>query len=245
MKDNFDENIDDDLVKAIVDSMVKEARAKNQNKEHVKKYHQARKLHQEIADRMSEYFRDYNEECNKILDDGFSQMQRDVCFNFDDKMQVHLLYDFLIYPHFNTCLCEVFLKKKKVRSEKNLSMIHAMLESQPALYQVKNLEPEEFTAELENLMTGKRITIVDERMSIMNKPETMGFFYLRIITWNGISFQTGMGFPFEKSDGEIRRWIKRNKNRNRVNEQILDLYEMYQRKQAQGTAVRAEMNYTK
>lgn len=232
----------EDLIANFGDFMVRESRRANKNKAHIKLYHEARKLHQEIIDRFCRFFEKENAVCEKMLDQGFQD--HEVRFDITIKEELNVFMDFLVYPHFDDCLCDLFLRNKKVRSEKNISMIQAMKSSKIGLYQVKHIDQDDCLVTLENMLTREEVTIVDERMSVMHgKHMPKNFFLLRIITWNDISFQTGLAILFDKNDGSIRRWIKKNRNRNRPNEQLIELYNMDQRSRERGTAPRVMGRY--
>lgn len=220
------------------------ARFKTKDNSEVKRYRQARAQHLLIEDKMDDYYADHENECIEILKQGLSKYN--VSFDLSDQMQIRVYFDFLVYPHFKENLCDLFLRKRKVRSEKNISMIKAMKESKVGLFRIKQIDPANYQVQLEDMLTGETTTIHDERMSILhaNTPNT-SLIMLRIITWDTISFQTGMGLLFDADDKDIRRWIKRNKNHYQMTEQMVELYRIYMQKVEKGTAGRIVSKYKK
>lgn len=234
-----------ELFHNLQDVAVRFARLQNRKKPHIKKYHKTRELHQEIIDKMCKYHDEHFEECDKIMKDGFKGYMKNICFDMRDNLDEKIFMDLLMHPYFEDSLCELFLRKKKVRSEKNISMIQAMIDSSISVYKVVDVDRLNCYVTLEDVLTSKKVTIVDERLSIVGGNLNAVFFVMRIITWEGISFQTGTTMAFNKNDPRIRKWIKRNKKRHQPMQQLLELHEIYKQTLQQPDGIKVEMRYVK
>lgn len=235
------------LQDAAADLLIKSHRRNHRSNESLKQYHQTRKLHQQIIDKMSDFFNDYQDACEEIVNQGFNQYDLDceISFNYDDGLQRNVFGDFFIYPHFNDSLSELFLREKKVRSEANKAMIQAMIDSKLGLYQVKDIDEEDCNVFLENVLTGEKITIVDERMALLNKKDMIQLLCLRVITYKGLSFQTGLCIGFEKNDPTIRKWIKKHKKHKVKTDFLLEIYLYYCELSKKHMNIPIEMRYVK
>lgn len=201
---------------------------------HLNEYREIRKLHQEISDKMFEYYmaneKKYQEQLSGNLKESYEKGWNVQGFNvnFIDSTQNHTYFDLLFYKNFETkCISETFLEKKKVRSEKKVTLVNAMLNSVCSLYKVVEVKQEECVVVLENVFTAEKITITDERLGLNEKIKDK-LLFLRIITYKGINFLSGLTYVFDKNDSDVRKWIKKHKkHRIEPARVILELYKIY------------------
>lgn len=210
-------------------AMVQLHRRARGKKAHITKYQQARKLYNDVTDRMEDYYAAHREECHKrFLNDGFRELgehyHENINFDFDDAVQAGLFYDFMEYPHFKGCLCDKFLREHKFRSKQNVSMVQAMLASERGLFQITDINKDNCIVILEHMLTGNKVSIVDETLAISAQLPIKELLYLRILTWEGVTFQSGVAIQFPKNYSEIRKWIKENKTQNNTTKQMFELY---------------------
>ncbi|MEG2550116.1 MAG: hypothetical protein RSA06_04725, partial [Erysipelotrichaceae bacterium] len=200
----------------------------------VKNYRKLRAFHQEIQDKMGEYFMN-NVNPDKIFDYlsedkyifNFLESQEKVRFDIEIGYQRFAFMDLQLYKHTNHAgVCEIFLDKKKVRSERKIAFIKGELESVPALYSIIKIDDDRLHVTVENVLTRKRTTICDEKLCFNENLDTK-YLFMRILTFEGISFQTGLNFTFSKKDPKIINWIKKSRKHYRPTLQMLELYMYY------------------
>lgn len=192
---------------------------------HIKKYKACRLLLEEIVDSMIEYnesgkFKQHfdQEKAKQYLtlnpvtgkpDTEYSE----VAVNLESDLGFKIYMDLLIYrpvPHANSII-EVYLSENKYRRSDKIDLLHAMDESILGLFLIKEVEPENAYVFLEHVFTGEQYQIIDIAMSGSNNVEGQ-YIYLRIITFDGISFSTGFGMPFKNKDVFIKNFISEQKS---------------------------------
>lgn len=193
---------------------------------HIKKYKEARKLHQEIADSMSKYFRENEEECFDIVKHNLMN-KFNTEIDFQEDIDIKVFMDILVHPYSEDCLCNIFLKKHKVRTEKKIKMIEAMKSSTFSVYKVIDTDMINRSVTLEDVFTKKRITIIDLRLAMLKPNMKKYYIGMRIITFDDISFQTGLLLPFNHNDQDFRKVIKLNRSRYQPLKILIDFFNIY------------------
>ena len=210
------------------------------NKPHIKHYYQIRALHQEVVDAMVKYREDGEFE-QKIDTDYAIQKElahpgkgRNVLrllqtkFDFNTQVGMQAFYDLQIYkpaPNMN-CITEAFIEKHRYRTPEKIEFLHSMLSSRLNLYKIIGTEITEGYVFLQNVFTGEEIKIVDIGLS-GNQFNDDVYIYTRIITYHGISFNTGFTLFFCKEDGFIEDYIKERKNGYNQIGEMLRFSELY------------------
>ena len=110
-----------------------------------------------------------------------------------------------------------FLDAHKVRSEQNIAFAKAMQESYLGMFEIIENNREEGRINIRNLLNGKEIEIIDERLSFL--PLLDKCFLWRIIEFEEICFQTGFTMMFDRH--ELKEWLKKHQN------QDLDFFDVY------------------
>lgn len=204
----------------------------NANKPSVKKYRKIRSEYEAMMERMVDYFYDHEEALSSRLDREIKQLQRN--YRFGIRMDVSIQYEYetflslMIYPFFTSCICDMMLKKKKVRSEKNIELVKNIRNSPFALYKVLSRDYHTCTVMLEDVLTQQRVEIIDERMSFDMKLGSM--ITARILTVNGFTFRTGVCYAFFEDDPDILKWVKQQKKSKIETIGFIELYNLYQAK---------------
>ena len=211
-------------------------------KPHIKEYYRIRKMHQEIVDSMVKYHEDGKFE--QKIDAGYrfhgdqvfpSKRENKVLFlesSFDMETRVgaHSFYDLQIYkpaPNMN-CITEDFIQSRRYRKPEKIEFLHSMLSSRLGLFKVTGTDINEGYAYLKEVFTNDKYKIVDIGLSGNRNYEDI-YIYTRIITYRGISFNTGLGMFFTESDGFIENYIQQQKKEYNPNGEILRFTQLYNR----------------
>ena len=209
------------------------------DKPHIKEYKKIRKLHSEIIDNMQQYYEEGNfkqefdlgEVKDKIETKNIKLLSTD--FDTSTQLGMTALLNIIIYKNSSTanCLTEEYLRKNKFRKPEKVEFLRAMLNSEAGLFEITKTDEENAQVKMKNVLSGKEYLVTDIALS-GNKNNDKFYWYNRIITYNGISFGTGVGIIFEKNDKFIINWINENKkNYNEKEEMVrfLTLYNEYQK----------------
>ena len=209
------------------------------DKPHIKEYKKIRKLHSEIIDNMQQYYEEGNfkqefdlgEVKDKIETKNIKLLSTD--FDTSTQLGMTALLNIIIYKNSSTanCLTEEYLRKNKFRKPEKVEFLRAMLNSEAGLFEITKTDEENAQVKMKNVLSGKEYLVTDIALS-GNKNNDKFYWYNRIITYNAISFGTGVGIIFEKTDKFIINWINENKkNYNEKEEMVrfLTLYNEYQK----------------
>lgn len=208
----------------------------SESKEHIKKYHKIRKIHGEVLNSMISYYEngkyDFNRQLNNATNSIMKELNCDFLkfkFGFDSNKEndIRVLYDLIFYKNHKDIISitEEYLNKNKFRSKEKVKMLSAMKNSFVGLFKIVDTDLIDSYVELEDVFTKRKFKIVD--MSLSLGGSTSGFYiYNRIITYEDISFGSGLNIAFNKNDKKIIEYI-RNYNVESSNlVRTLDLYEL-------------------
>lgn len=229
---NEEYEIIENLLKAAdrlrVDTSVKENRKRNREEQWLHDYRRARKLHQELCTKMNQEYNAAYEHYDEQLKLNFCRSGvQDVCLDFHDSMHLQFFFDMLIYKYFDTeCLCECFLKGKRVRAAEKKELIENMLDSFTSIFKIKEVVEEKCYVILEDVFTGKQYKLVDEKLPL-NGNILNNFCYMRIIRFKDFYFQTGLLVKFLNHDTELHKFIKKQKGRKRPLQMHLKMLAFY------------------
>lgn len=191
-------------------------------KKHIKKYNKLRKLHSEILDSMDDFIS--SDKCNikkylEIILKDFRVETNGVELNLnsldvDDKT---ILVELLVYKNHEKVpsVTEIFLEKKKFRNEEKLKMLDSMKNSYASLFRLVDVNREEGYVIYEDVFTYKRFKVIDIAMSSTLRMDTKRFVYMynRIITYDDISFGTGIHCTMTSQNNGLKRFLKKYKNK--------------------------------
>lgn len=185
-------------------------------KPHIKKYNKLRKLHSEILDSMDDYINkgSYNIEdnFNLIKDDLTEDFKLDGS-NIDDKTILIKLTVYKNHPKL-TSLTEIYLQKNKFKNEEKIKMLKSMNNSYVGLFKVISADKENGYVYFEDVFTKKKFKIIDISLSSSYNKNTNIYFYNRIITYDDISFATGIHCMMEGSHKGLQKFIKNHNYKN-------------------------------
>ena len=192
-------------------------------KKHIRKYNKIRKLHGEVVDSMEDYilkgkydiqkFYDTisseNFNYNKIEDIIYIDLDYD---NYDDRTILDELY---IYSGTSNCpsIIDIFLDNNKFRNKEKLEMLNCMKNSIVGLFKVIKVDTEEGYVTYEDVFTHNKYKVIDIALSssfMINKKIEL-YCYNRIITYEDISFTTGIHCMMTYDNKKLRKFIKNHK----------------------------------
>jgi len=203
-------------------------------KPHIKKYLKIRDMHNEIVSTMAQYYHD-----------GKFKRQIDMDSDVEHERVLHLLecdfnlntdagnqgfYDIMIYkPAPNvTCITDDFLGNHRYRKPEKIELLQCMLNSKLGLFEVTEVDMNEGYVYLKDVLTGDEYTIIDIGLSGNMHNEDF-YFYARIITYQDITFGTGLNFLFNKNDNFIKNFIEQQKKDFNPNGEYLRFTQLYNR----------------
>jgi preprotein translocase subunit Sss1 len=209
-------------------------------KPHIKEYEKLRKMHSEIMDSMMKYYQDGK--FTPEADDGAVQaMANNVRkgdsltllnaeFDFDTRVGNQAFADMIVYKNTpdNNCITEEYIVSKRFRKPEKIEFLQSMLDSKIGLFSITGVDRGEGYAYLEEVFTGDKYKITDISMS--GDPVYDRFYmYTRIITYRGISLNTGLSIAFSKNDPFIKDFIKRQKKNYNPAQEFVRFTELYNR----------------
>lgn len=124
------------------------------------------------------------------------------------------------------CITEEFIEKNKFKDKEKNKLLKSMLNSNAGLFEIVETNRQEGTAYLKNMLNGEEFCITDIGIS-SNLHNDKIYIYTRLITYNGITFSTGLNLLFDKEDEFINKWIEENKKEHGKKQEIERFIELY------------------
>ena len=135
---------------------------------------------------------------------------------------------------------KVDLHKPKGKPEK-IEMLNSMLNSVAGLFEITNTNRELGEVYLRNVFTKKEYCVTDIGLSSNFNNETF-YMYMRIITYDGISFGTGLNLIFNKKDKFICNWIKENLKEYNDKQEMTRFQELYNEFERDNKGIKLKVN---
>ena len=213
-----------------------------ENHEHVKKYKKARQMHQEISDAMISFNVEgkFNRkvaptsEADKHAVDYRPEPHHlkliNCEFDLSSELGYRVFYDTLIYKHATNqnCITEEFIASNRYQKPEEIEFLHSMLNSVMGLFKIIKVEEDLAYVTLQHVFTGEKFKIVDFGLSGSMNINILGIYiYTRIITYDGVSFGTGLNMTFGKNDNFIRNFIAQEKKDYRPLGELVRLTTLY------------------
>lgn len=193
------------------------------SKKHIKKYNKLRKLHSEIIDSMENYIIEgkYNisDNYNSIYSDIDKEISKlDFDLDLKDVDDRTILNDLFMYKNHSKLMSitEIYLQKNKFRNEEKVKMLNSMKNSYVGLFKVIDTDRNDGYITYEDVFTKKKFKVIDIAMSSTLKVDKkrMIYVYNRIITFDDISFGTGIHCMMTSEHKLLKEFIKKHKYRN-------------------------------
>ena len=237
VKRNISKPDDDEITELVYSGLTNMRRFFLDKKPHIKEYNKVRKMHQEIVDSMMDYHYDGKFE-RKITDDFVPAPDKPAVlklieshFDFDTREGIQAFGDMIIYKTAQNmnCITEEYINKNRYRKPEKIEFLHAMLNSKIGLHEVTEVEQETAYVYMRDVFTGEEIKTTD--ISLSGSPGVFNIYiYTRIITYSGISFNSGLSLVFNKKDPFIIDHIQKyKKDFNKLGEfgRFIELYNRY------------------
>lgn len=211
----------------------------NKNDPDIKAYHHTRKVHQEVINSMNNFINKNNINPNNVLNSIEEKVDLEVfSLDFNSSLDVQIYYDLIIYPHLSTIksVTETYLEKHTLRKIEKQEMLEAMKNSYVGIFEIIGRDDKKANTFLRNLITKEEISLFDFNLGALGTGSN-NYIFIRVITFHGINFQTGLMMPF-KRNVTTKTWIKRNRQLFVNNESaplivnLFDFYKKYGEKQA-------------
>ncbi len=216
------------------------------DKPHYQKYLEIRKKTDRLFAKMLKYYANGNydfdmefKKISKIIFDETTEIKNSIELNWQDDKNI--LVDLIIFKNFPSikCICNEFLSKKLYENKEEQELLKCMLNSQISLYKIVKCYDNGFE-EIQDLITNKRIKIVDVASSLDINSDI--YMINRIISYNGISFGTGLGPVIKGNNKEIDNYLKykiKNKSKLTIIMELRDIIN----KQNEGTNMNFMYHY--
>ncbi len=194
-------------------------------KEHIKKYYKARRIHSSILTSMHNYIEsgkfpavDYFNTINndivretKALKVGINNSKEDEALVFNEL--------FMYKNHYKIpSLTEIYIKNKKFKDQDKIKMLYAMNDSVAGLFKIVSFDSKEGYVTYQDVFTNKRYKIIDVAMSsiggINNKSNEEFYIYNRVMNYDGIRFAIGIPLLFSSKNKRLKDFIKHHKYKN-------------------------------
>ena len=193
-------------------------RLKLDREPHIKKYNKIRRLHSDIIDSMQNYlFTKYNvEKENLKIAKEIGKEINGFCLNLnssdeDDITIITELYVYKNHPDLKS-ITEVYLETNKLRSKEKVEMLKSMNNSFASLFKVIDANPESGYVTYEDVFTKKNYQVIDIAMSsTFRNPDYDLYVYNRLITYDNITFGTGIHTMTTSNNKELLKFIKHHK----------------------------------
>lgn len=201
------------------------------NNPNIVNYLNVRKIHQKVANSMMKYIDKNNIDPEKLLISIDEKLEIEMFeLDFDNQLDNQVFADLIIYPHVKEIksVTEIYLEKGRLAKEK--AMLEAMKNSQVGFFEVIKRDDFNKISTLKNIVTNETIELSDMRLGEYGTAKGF-YFFIRIISYNGVNFQTGLSMIF-KRNVTIKAWIKRHHSAFKTNQSavlIVDLFNFYQK----------------
>ena len=189
------------------------------SKSHIKKYNRLRKLHSEIIDSMENYIIDGKYNINDNFHSIYDNIDKEITEldfdldsnNVDDRTVLNELFMYKNHPKL-TSITEVYLKKSKFKNAEKVKMLNSMKNSYVGLFKVIGVDMNNGYITYEDVFTNRKFRVIDIAMSStfrINKERTI-YIYNRVITYDNISFGTGIHCMMTSEHKLLQEFIKKH-----------------------------------
>lgn len=195
-------------------------------KPHIKKYKKNKKLYEEILDSMEKYlfenkydsFKYFNQMTDYILNiKPPFDMDIELYPNKQDDLSIILeLFVFKNSPQIPS-ITEEYIKKHKFKNKEKLKMLESMNSSVVSLFQIESADSSEGYVIYKDVFTRKKYKIIDITLSFTFKENISPYVYTRLITYDDITFQTGINCPISNDNQNLKQFLKHHNYKKHPN----------------------------
>ncbi len=186
--------------------------------DHIKQYKKIRKLESEVTSKLANYMLSDNYNLQETLDNIFDYEyehsnnklipELELSDNDDDIQILCELFIYRSHPKLKS-IVDIFLENKKFRKAEKIKMLESLRDSFAGLFEVVDIDTDQGFVFIRDIFTGKEFKIVDIKLSTfpLNKVNKK-YYYNRIITYEGISFGTGVNCTVLKDNKNLKSFLK-------------------------------------
>lgn len=185
-------------------------------KDHIKKYNKLRKMHGEILDSMQNYIfsgrydtRKYDDIVDSELSKVVDNFDIDFDLNNDDDITIFLeLFVYKNHPDIPS-VTDIYLKNNKFKNLDKIKLLECMKNSYVGLFKVIDVDRINGYVTYQDVFTKKKFKIIDIAMSstlVIDKNRQL-YTYNRIITYDTISFASGIHCNFSSESKQLMKFI--------------------------------------
>lgn len=206
-------------------------------KSHIKKYNKIRKMHNEILESMLNYItsgkydiQKYTQIINSDLKKVTDKIKIDLHENNPNDLNIILeLFVYDNHPMIQS-ITDIYLKTNRLKNLEKIRLLEAMKKSKVSIFKIVAVDTDEGYVTYEDIFTKEQIKIIDITYTAFYRISDNKDVYLynRIITYDDISFTTGLNCSFTPGNKKLKEYIKSNKfARSSSFINCLALYDIY------------------
>ena len=193
-------------------------------KSHIKKYNKIRKMHNEILESMLNYITSGKYDIQK-----YTQIINSDLKKVTDKIKIDLHENNPNDPMIQS-ITDIYLKTNRLKNLEKIRLLEAMKKSKVSIFKIVAVDTDEGYVTYEDIFTKEQIKIIDITYTAFYRISDNKDVYLynRIITYDDISFTTGLNCSFTPGNKKLKEYIKSNKfARSSSFINCLALYDIY------------------
>lgn len=187
------------------------------DKEHIKKYYKARKIHSNVLNSMISYVEKGNYPVVDYFNEIINDVKREVRnLQIDIDNQKHndaiIFNELFFYKNHSKIpfLTEKYIEMKKFKDVEKIKMLYAMKNSTVGLFKKIKYDQENGYVTYQDVFTNKKYKVIDISMSSLGElyKDVEIYCYDRIINYDGILFGTGIPCVFTGENKSLKEFIK-------------------------------------
>lgn len=203
----------------------------------VKKYFKVRKIYEDVSKSMinnlfsgrypiKEYTEKELKYLKKEVDKPFY-----IDLDLEDQNDAKIFQELFLYKNSKVIpsMTETYLKSNRFKVKEKINMLKAMNNSFASLFKIINTDIETGYITVMDVFTNKEYKFIDAAFctNIYMIKKTTIYIYTRLITYNGITFSTGLPCMFYGMSAKLRRYINKCKNNLPGFLRCLYVYDIY------------------
>lgn len=205
------------------------------SKPHIKKYRKYMILQYEVLDSMLNYINNghyqlYDELSNirsSVLKETKNNLDvAKVNFDLESEYDFDYYMDLSVYKNHDEMrsILDDYINKNKFKNALKVEMLDALRKSFVSFFKITNIMYDQGMAELEDLLTNKRYTVIDPALS---ESDFQAYIYARLISIDGINYLSTLGV-FTKKIKKVNNYIKDCKYKKKSSlVRTLEVYQLY------------------
>lgn len=205
-----------ELPDGMVDTILNLRTSLLNKKEHIIEYRKIRNIHGEVLDSMIDFLYSDKYPIAEVFQNVVIKVLQEfeIKLDLDKEHDTRIFYDIAVYPNKKelTSITDIYLKNNKFRKEEKVKMLEAMKDSYVGLFKINNIDFDNGYLEIEDVFNKRKFKIID--IALSSSTESNVYLYNRIITYNGLSFSSGINLFFQKDNKFIKDYIKSYNNYN-------------------------------